>query len=87
MVSYSGDAGNALRDAKWSNWENHWQKFSTPDSDNDDMAGTHCADEHGFGWWVKRCSSSVVNMDTNAIWTTGTAVRNVQSSRMLVILY
>jgi len=80
---YSGDAGDAMAAAN-PVWYGNGMMFSTPDSDNDLWVGDTCA---GYsGWWFGHCSACCVNYDFNGIWTTGTAVLNVQASRMLLKL-
>ena len=56
--------------------------FSTPDSDND-AAGGSCSGNVS-AWWFRRCASSCLNTDSIPHWTTGRAIANVKTSRMLV---
>jgi len=79
---YSGDAGDAMTAARNPSWNGNGMKFSTPDSDNDAWSGGGCGGVGG--WWFNWCSTSWLNLDGMAIWTTGAAVSNVQASRMLI---
>ena len=83
---YSGDAGNALMTPGAPNWKSNGRMFSTPDSDNDAWAGGSCAVNYGTGWWYRKCSASRVNSPTNGLWSTSSAAKDVQASRMLVKL-
>lgn len=50
LGAYSaGDAGDALYA------DHHGMKFSTPDQDNDNSPGNHCAEDHTAGWWYNNC--------------------------------
>ena len=80
---YSGDAGDAMAAAQQVDWTANGMMFSTQDSDNDGWAGGNCA-VNGLGWWFYKCSTSNLNANGNAIWTTGDPVTDVQTSRMLV---
>jgi len=84
VAGYSGDAGNAMMTPQTPVWVSNGRKFSTPDSDNDAWASGNCGKKKG--WWMGKCTTSCVNMDTDGIWTTGPAVKDVQYSRMLVKL-
>ena len=35
--------------------------FSTPDRDNDQYAGYHCADQWAAGWWFTNCWFAILN--------------------------
>jgi len=85
VAGYSGDAGDALLAAKWTNWIASGMMFTTLDSDNDIHLSTNCAGTTG-GWWYKKCGTSVVNRDANGVWVTGNPVNDVQSSRILLKL-
>lgn len=50
LGAYSaGDAGDAL------SAHHNGTKFSTPDEDNDNNNGNHCAKDHTAGWWYNNC--------------------------------
>ena len=84
MAGYSGDAGDALAAAQTPAYRANGMMFSTPDSDNDERPDGQCA--KFSGWWFSYCGTSNINKRTNSIWVTGSAVWNVQASRMLVKL-
>ena len=54
VSTYTGDAGDSLRDnVGWS--------FSTQDMDWDDRFWDNCADKHQGAWWYRDCSRSNLN--------------------------
>ena len=81
MDGYSGDAGDAIRMPQAPQWIVNGMMFGTPDSDNDAWLEGNCADSSG--WWSNRCAVSNLNLD-DSIWTTGSAVFDVQASHVLV---
>jgi len=83
---YSGDAGNALMIAAFQYWESNGMMFSTPDSDNDGKPNGSCAAKQGHGWWFRNCSASRITRQPNGIWSTSSAAKDVEASRMLVKL-
>jgi len=87
VSGYSGDAGDAMAAASAGPWNANGMMFTTPDSDNDIYANGNCATFYENSWWFGVCGTSHITRDSNAIWTTGSAVFDVQFSRMLVRLY
>jgi len=81
VAGYSGDANNALMRGKYGNWVANGQRFSTLDDDNDAWAGGSCTTTSG--WWFRKCSCSNL---IGGSWTSGTIVKDVQASRMLLKL-
>jgi len=81
VAGYSGDADNAMMTGMHSVWVSNGQRFSTLDDDNDVWAGGSCG--RSSGWWFGKCSCSNL---IDRLWTSGTAVNDVQASRMLVKL-
>jgi len=84
---YSGDAGDAMAAALYSQWNANGMMFSTADSDNDAWVAGSCAAYHGGGSWFNTCIVSHLTKDDSAIWSTGTNVLDVDASRMLVTVY
>ena len=60
--------------------------FTTLDSDNNKSDISKCAQKFGGAWWLRKCGTSILNRDENAIWVSDWAVFDVQYSRMLVRL-
>jgi len=60
--------------------------FSTPDQDNDIHPSANCASI--VAWWMKACSRSFVNGDTNAEWNafSPAVFLDVTDTRMMVKL-
>ena len=88
---YSGDAGDAMTAARDPSWNANGLKFSTPDRHIEAGRYVGCRGDGGWWfhwysiyWWLNLCSTSWLNLDGMAIWTTGAAVSNVQASRMLI---
>ena len=81
---YSGDAGDAMTAALYSQWNANGMMFSTVDSDNDGCPPCDCASFWGVGWWYNWCTTSVLSRDGLRSWTTGGPHNDVQASRMLV---
>lgn len=59
LGSYSGDAGDSMRD-------NEHQKFTTYDRDND-ASDLNCAETCLGGWWYKKCGLRFVNKLTQKL--------------------
>ena len=51
-----GEAGDALGSHGHNN-----QSFSTPDNDNDQRTGFHCAEYSQSGWWFYKCFRANLN--------------------------
>jgi len=85
VAGYSGDAGDSFNDVVDNRISNDMM-FSTPDVDNDESFGGHCAaGGGGRGWWDRRCSASCLNRVTEGGWRLGDDDHNdVLTSRMLV---
>ena len=86
VAGYSGDAGNALMTAGSPDWVSNGSKFCTPDSDNDDNPGFHCASHRSAGWWFNACSTSELTLDNTGRWETVGETADVQASTMLLKL-
>jgi len=85
VAGYNGYAGDAMAAAETPEWTSNSLVFSTPDSDND-LCACNCGADYGSGWWFGSCSSSRLNVDTNAVWTTDAPLYDIQTSHMLVKL-
>jgi len=81
VAGYSGDAGDAMLQATDPSCNVNGMQFTTLDSDND-LDAANCAQNLG-GWWHQSCSTSCLNLDTNAQWTTSAGF-DVEQSRMWV---
>jgi len=86
VSGYSGDAGDALAATLSTGTRANGMRFSTPDQDNDVHPGAHCYPV--IGWWMKMCSRSMLNFDTNGEWNAFTApyLTDVTDARMMVKL-
>ena len=86
VSSFSGDAGDALAGHPHPFIFANGMQFSTPDHDNDRIAGNCAASGKGSGWWHNGCSRSVLNNDPNAYWDAESElfIKNIQAARMLV---
>jgi len=82
---YSGDAGNAMMESTQGGANSNGHQFGTVDRDYDNYGAGNCASMYnGGGWWYDSCTSSGLNNQGNAIWTTGASAYDVEASRMLV---
>jgi len=82
---YSGDAGDAMSmSSDMSAFISNGVPFSTPDVDMDVWPEENCAASYGLGWWMRRCSCSVLTFQGVSMWTTGPAIADVQTSHMMV---
>jgi len=73
--------------AQHANWNANGMKFSTPDSDNDNVVDDDysCAASWGAGWWFNHCSVSNLNTKIDTDYTNWiNPVNDVQASRMLI---
>ena len=78
---YSGTLGRDALDADAGNisWKSNGMRFGTYDRDNDLWASGNCASS--YGWWLRHCTSSVLNVDGPGYWVRFGSVTN---SRMKV---
>jgi len=76
---YEGDAGNAMQRNGLSG-KHDGMKFSTPDFDNDDDLGVHCAGNAAGGWWFDHCYDVCITCMTSHSYMN----MALQTSRMMI---
>ena len=86
VSSYTGNAGDSFNDVSFPTWVTNGYKFTTYDSDNDELTSGNCA--RACGWWFNTCGMSVLNCLRNG-WGTLKTVNNLPTwnlaaSRMLI---
>ena len=84
VSGYSGDAVDALADARPDIWKADGMQFSTPDQDNELNPDVNRGAVCGCGWWYGDLSHSRLTDDNTARWRLEWGDTDVQFSRMLV---
>jgi len=86
VAGFSGDAGDALREADPPRRSSNGMMFSTSDNDNSLKPDGGCSEMYHVGWWYNWCSATTLNVHGFGIWTTGRALNDVTASHMLLKL-